>query len=105
MFNNLYWAYVQFRDSNNGKKRPVLLIRKNDGYYVVLRLSSKYKNKPRYIQAKYIEVKDWKESGLTKPSWIDTYQTYELPIDNTDLTYIGKLSSRDLQELSKHFKL
>lgn len=105
MISNIYWAHVQFVDKEGGKRRPVLYIRKTDKTYIVLRLTSKYKNKSEAIQKKYIEIKDWKESNLTKPSWVDTIKIYELPIATTKLEYIGKLSSRDLNELSKHFKL
>lgn len=103
--NQLYWAYVSFVNINGGKTRPVLLLRTSNEYYFVLRITSKYKNKSKFIQSKYVEIKDWKEAGLTKPSWVDTYKAYELPITETKLEYIGKLSSHDLQELGKHVKL
>lgn len=104
MADNIYWAYVSFTNAPGGKKRPVLLIRTTRSSYVVLRITSKYKNKSKFFQSKYIEIKDWKETGLIKPSWIDTYQTYELPIKITKLEFIGQLTSFDLQELNKHFK-
>lgn len=97
--------YVAFKDISGGKPRPVLVLRKSETDYIVLRVTSKYKNKSKFFQKKYIEIKDWRESNLTKPSWIDTYQTYSLPINKTNLTFIGKLSSRDLRELSKHVRL
>lgn len=105
MAKEIYWAYVRFIDKEGGKRRPVLYIRKTDNTYIVLRISSKYDNKPKWIQKKYVEIKDWKESNLIKPSWVDTIRIYELPIATTTLEYIGKLSSRDLNELSKHIKL
>ena len=66
---------------------------------MVVRLSSQYDNKSTFIQSKYVEIKDWQQAGLTKRSWIDTVQTYHLPIDRTKLTYIGQLSTNDLERL------
>lgn len=98
----LYWAYVGFVNIRGGKVRPVLLLRHDVSKYIVLRVTSKYKNKSKFIQSQYVEIKDWREAGLVKPSWIDTYKVYRLPIATTKLTYIGKLSLRDLKEISKH---
>ncbi len=105
MINKLFWAYVAFTDIKGGKRRPVLLLRKTKKDYIVLRWSSKYRNKSRYMQSKYIKVKDWQEAHLPKPSWIDCYQVYELPLKTTKLEFIGYLSLSDLEELSKHIKL
>ncbi len=82
-----------------GKTRPVLYIRQTQKDYIVFRLSSQYDNKSEFIKSKYIEIIDWKSVGLSKKSWIDTVQTYQLPIDRTKLTYIGKLSKSDYERL------
>lgn len=105
MANELYWAYVRFTDRKGGKTRPVLYIRQTATDYIILRISSKFANKSKTIQKKYVEIKDWKYANLPKPSWVDTVKIYELPISKTTLEYIEQLSSRDLQELSKHIKL
>ena len=105
MTHKLYWAYVGFIDISGGKKRPVLYLRETDESYIVLRLSSQFDNKSDFIKSKYIEILDWKIAGLSKPSWIDTIQTYTLPIDKTELTYIGQLSERDLASLAESFDL
>lgn len=102
MAQDLYWAYVGFTDIAGGKTRPVLYIRQTEKDYIVFRLSSQYDQKSDFIQRKYIEIKDWKAVGLTKKSWIDTVQTYQLPIDKTELTYIGRLSKNDYERLIHH---
>lgn len=102
MGNELFWAYVGFSDVNAGKTRPVLCMRTTATHYVVFRLSSQYENKSDYIKGKYVEVKDWKQSGLSKPSWIDTVRAYELAIADTQMTYIGALSNDDMQRLIDH---
>ena len=99
MTKELYWAYVGFTDNAEGKTRPVLYIRQTGTDYVVFRLSSQYDNKSSFIQSKYVEIKDWQQAGLKKRSWIDTMQTYHLPIDHTELTYIGQLTANDLERL------
>ncbi|MCH4248294.1 MAG: type II toxin-antitoxin system PemK/MazF family toxin [Acinetobacter populi] len=105
MVKELYWAYVGFTDTSNGKTRPVLYIRQTDTDYVVFRLSSQYDNKSAFIQSKYVEIQDWKQAGLTKQSWVDTVQTYHLSIDKIKLRYIGQLSAKDLERLIHHLEL
>ena len=103
---SLYWAYVKFRDRPDGKERPVLILYETDDKYRILRISSKHSNKDGTLKKTYyLEIKDWKAANLPKRSWIDTYQAYDLPKDSANLDYIGELSTSDLQELSKHFKL
>lgn len=101
----LYWAYVSFVDIKGGKTRPVLLVRNDHLNYYVFRLTSKYQKKSDFFKNKYIEVKDWQKAGLPKPSWIDTFKLYELPIATTKLTFIGRLSPRDLKEIGKYIDL
>ncbi|CUW11387.1 type II toxin-antitoxin system PemK/MazF family toxin [Leuconostoc gasicomitatum] len=99
MQKNLYWAYVSFTEVNGGKKRPVLYLRQDDKNYVVFRLTSKYENKSEFIKQKYVEIVNWQQAGLSKPSWVDTVQVYTLPVNTTKLSYIGQLSSADIQRL------
>ena len=104
MAQDLYWAYVGFTDIAEGKTRPVLYIRQTKKDYIVFRLSSQYDNKSEFIQSTYIEIINWKSVGLSRKSWIDTVQTYHLPIDKTKLTYIGKLSKNDFERLINYLK-
>lgn len=100
MERTLFWAYVKFSEIPGGKKRPVLVLRKDSKNYIVFRLTSKFENKSEYIKSKYVQVKDWKTSNLTKPSWVDTVRTYKLPIATTELEYIGNLTNNDLMAIS-----
>ncbi len=102
---SLYWAYVKFTNLPDGKKRPVLVLEEHKKDYRILRITSKYDNKPKYIQKRYTEIKDWRKSNLPKPSWVDAYQAYNLPKNMGELEYICELTSKDLHELQKHFKL
>ncbi|MFR4248920.1 MAG: hypothetical protein ACLT1L_03640 [Leuconostoc lactis] len=99
MQRKLYWAYVGFTDIPGGKKRPVLYIRQDENYYHVFRLTSKYDNKSKAIKNKYVEIIDWQQAGLPKRSWVDTVQTYSLPIKTTELSYIGQLTKNDVERL------
>ena len=100
--NKIYWAYVKFNDANGGKTRPVLFIRQSKTDYVVFRLTSKFQNKSKHMQKFYVEVKDWQQANLSKPSWVDVYKTYSLPIKTTKLTFLGTLSKNDFAEVSKY---
>ena len=95
----LRWFYRYSRWQNS----PFYIFDKQKDY-IVFRLSSQYDNKSDFIKSKYIEITDWKSVGLSKKSWIDTVQTYQLPIDMTKLTYIGKLSKNDYERLINHLK-
>ena len=105
MAKQIFWAYVSFIEVSGGKTRPVLYIRQTETDYVVFRLTSQYANKSAFIQSKYIEITDWQQAGLPKPSWIDMVKTYELPIQQTKLTYIGQLSDADMTALMKKLSI
>ena len=94
------FAAVKYKDGTGSKERPVYILRRNETQYRVLRLTSKFTNKSKKIQDLYFEIKDWREAGLRKPSWIDTVQGYDLP-GNISMRYIGLLTDRDTQRLFK----
>lgn len=99
MYNEIFWAYVNFTNRSDGKRRPVLVIRQTETNYVVYRITTKYDNKSDWIKNKYLKISDWKQAGLQRLYWIDTIRPYNLPIVSTSLNYIGRLSDHDLHEL------
>ena len=95
---SIVFANLKFKDGSGSKGRPVYILKIEDKYYRILRITSKFKNKSESIKEKYFEIRHWKEAGLWKPSWIDTVQGYNLPI-NTETEELGELSSEDKDRL------
>jgi len=91
-------AYISWDDG--GKRRPVLLLEKVDGYAEVFRITSRYEAKSETIQALYFKIDDWQQAGLSKQSYIDTIASIEVPIALIVST-IGKLTENDKQRLLK----
>ena len=91
-------AYISWE--TGGKRRPVLLLEKENGYAEVFRITSKYEGKSKTIQAQYFEINDWQQVGLSNPSYVDTIASIEVPITLIDST-IGKLTENDKQRLLK----
>ena len=94
---DLHIAYVSW--GSDGKHRPVLVLSANQDEVAVFAVTSQYYNKSAAIKAQYIAIDDWKEAGLTKPSYIDIGRIIDLPITAVLPTPIGKLSENDLHKL------
>ena len=92
-----YVAYVKWGDG--GKRRPVLVLDKQEQDVSVFRITTQYQNKSAAIQKKYLVINDWQQSGLDKPSYIDTSKIIEVPISSVDALPIGALSVNDKQKL------
>ena len=91
-------AYVSWDDG--GKRRPVLLLEKADGYAEVFRITSQYEDKNEIIQAQFFKIVDWQQAGLSKQSYIDTIACVEVPIALI-VSIIGKLTENDKHRLLK----
>jgi hypothetical protein len=94
-------AFVSWEDG--GKRRPVLLIAKEDDYTKVFRITSQYANKSDAVKAHYFEIADWQQAGLSKLSYIDTIKPVEVPTALLS-TPIGKLSENDKRRLLEFYQ-
>jgi hypothetical protein len=90
---DIYIAYVSW--GTNGKRRPVVIYFERDSKVSVFRITSQYQNKSDAVRSKYLEITDWQQAGLDKPSYIDTGTIIKLPTATVDPAPIGKLSERD----------
>jgi hypothetical protein len=86
-------AYVSWEDG--GKRRPVLLLAKDEDYAQVFRITSQYANKSDAVKAKYLEILDWQQAGLDRASYIDTNTSVRVPIACISLSPIGKITEND----------
>ena len=93
-FGEIYIAYVAWK--NGGKVRPVLLVKRLDDRVLFYKITSQYANKSPQIRANYYAIIDWRQSGLQKPSYIDTNTFNTLPLSVFDkIAPIGRLSKLD----------
>lgn len=100
--NDIVSIYVGFVEGKGGKVRPVLAIEHKNNLLTFYRLTTQYKNKSSYIKEQYYQIKDWQQSGLKKPSYVDVGKT--ITIDSSslkDYKRIGQLSLRDANNLSE----
>lgn len=88
----IWWAYVKFEDSNEVKKRPVLVLEDRVAYILSLKITS---HAPRKKFDGEYQLLQWEKAGLTKPSVVRTSKVLCLEEDDFD-TKIGKLTDADI---------
>lgn len=97
---DIYIADVPFDDIDKSKVRPALVVKISQNRVNVFKITSKYKNKSNVIKQLYYPIKEWKSAGLSKPSYVDTHRTYNLPQEKIFAKKpLGKLSDIDRIQL------
>lgn len=100
--NDIVSVFITFVDSNDGKKRPALVLKVEKESLTILRLTTKYKNKSNKIKAQYYPIKDWQEAGLVRKSYIDVGSVIQIDKTTQKKVYkIGSLTTRDIKCLSQ----
>jgi len=94
---SLHIAYVSWGDG--GKRRPVLLLSIEGEEASAFRITTKYQDKSDAIQAQYFAISNWAAAGIDKPSYVDTCEIVELPIEVIEVQPIGKLTEEDRDSL------
>lgn len=88
---DIWWANVKFEESDEVKRRPVLIVNPQKVFVVALKMTSR----DRGDSMEEYRVRDWRSSGLSKPTFIRLRQY--LRLQNTDIVnYIGRLSPVDI---------
>ena len=67
---NIFITYMSW--DGGGKDRPVLAFIVGDDAVDVYQITTKYEDKSESIRAQYFKINDWAQSGLDKPSYINT---------------------------------
>lgn len=75
---DIYIANVPFDERTGSKIRPALVIKVESRKVIVFKVTSQYKNKSAQIKKLYYPIKEWKEAGLKKKSYVDTHKMYRL---------------------------
>lgn len=92
---SLFFVYDEnLLDGSAGKERPCLVVKSN---YLDKELFYPITSTKR---DKHYEIRDWKQAGLTKPSYLiyDKYRDLQA-IGTPKFTYVGKLSDYDIQRI------
>ena len=102
---DIYRIFVRFdSDTFEVKERYAVEIGKINLIVVLLdSITSQYKHKSDYIKLQYYPIRDWRQAGLKKPSYIDIRSTMSFDFDEILKSgkHIGKLSTTDVEELTK----
>ena len=95
---DIYITYISW--GNEGKKRPVLILKQQPTVVNVFIITTQYENKSEVIRSKYFKINDWQQAGLDKQSYVDTNIVRDLsPIALDEKTAIGRLTESDVQKL------
>ena len=102
---DIYGIFVRFGlDTLEGKERYAVEIGKAHFTIVLLdSITSQYKDKSDFINLQYYPIRDWRQAGLQKASYIDIRST--MSFDFLEILkggkYIGQLSHADVMELAQ----
>lgn len=87
---DLWWTHFPFSDAKMIKRRPAVIV--DNDMIAILSMyitSQQHENDPFLI-----EIRDWKQAGLTKPSYAKIDKIIQIGESNLD-QFIGKLSEFD----------
>lgn len=94
--------YVGFTGTSGGKRRPVLIIQRENKELLFLKLTSKYQQKSVTMQRQYYPLKDWESVGLNRQTFVDVGQLLRVELSELGrVTFIGRLSQQDKIDLAK----
>lgn len=96
----IWWAKVKFEDSEEVKRRPVLIINSN----VVAIIAYKMTSTNRGDKSPNYQVREWKAAGLTKETSIRFDKVLRLNASDFD-TKIGELTERDRLLISNRLQI
>ena len=94
---DVWWVHFPYRDEEKEKRRPAIVIDDETIAILAMYVTSKNKENPYSI-----EIEDWAETGLKKPSWTRIDRVVSISEWHMDRK-IGSLSSRDLIKIMQLF--
>mgnify|MGYP004488262529 CR=1 FL=1 len=87
---DVWWVRFPYQDEEKEKHRPAIVIDEENIAILAMYVTSKNKDNPYSIA-----IKNWKETGLSKPSWARIDKIVKISERNMDRK-IGELSREDL---------
>lgn len=95
--NDVYTTFVAWH--NGGKKRPILILKEDMKNIYFYRITTKYKNKSKAMQAIRYPIVDWQKIGLHKASYVVIDRPYQIEKDIVPFKYVGHLTAKDIKGL------
>lgn len=89
----VWWIHFPYGDKDVEKRRPAIVVDDDTIAILAMYVTSKDKDNPYSI-----EIEDWKEAGLSKPSWTRIDRIVSISEWFMDRK-IGDLSSRDFSKI------
>ena len=89
----VWWIHFPYHDKDQDKRRPAIVIDDETIAILAMYVTSKNKDNPYSI-----EIEDWKETGLPKPSWTRIDKIVRISEWYMDRK-IGVLSKKDLKKI------
>ncbi|WEV43482.1 type II toxin-antitoxin system PemK/MazF family toxin [Lactobacillus sp. ESL0684] len=100
--NDIVDAYVTYFEGEGGKRRPALVVGRDNDTVDVLKITSKYEGKSKSVKAHRYPLKDWQIEGLSKPSYVDIMAIQKLYIsEQRYMIKRGTITDDDLEGLAK----
>jgi hypothetical protein len=102
-YGDIYKGFNIFsQESPDGKFRPLLYYKNEDGKDLFFKITSQYADKPDEVKELYYELIDWKKEGLGVKSYVDIIEaeTFETIKEKT-LKYVGRLTDKDAKRLAE----
>jgi len=105
---DIYRIFVKFSsDTHDGKERYTVEVGKANLTVVLLdSITSQYEGKSNFIKLQYYPIRDWKQAGLKKPSYIDIGSTMNFDFREILKSgkHIGALTDTDVRELAEFIR-
>ncbi|WP_429973153.1 type II toxin-antitoxin system PemK/MazF family toxin [Enterococcus sp. AZ163] len=101
--NEIITVYLAFVGKSGGKRRPVVVIEDKKERLEFFSITSKYSEKSERMKRLYYPIKNWKEAGLSKESWIDVGTLRGVSKLDNDIIFkhVGKLTYNDISNLNE----
>lgn len=102
----IWEAIVPFEEGKGSKKRPVVILSKEEAYVLSLKMTS---HEPRYDKLEgEFELMRWQEAGLIKPTVVQCSKILKLDKNAFTGKKYGRLTSTDiigLQYLLRYMRI
>lgn len=101
----IYLADVPYDEKPGSTYRPALVMIPHVGQTRIYKVTTRYDDKSSEIKDVYYPIKNWKQAGLDKQSYVDVHKTYEVPTRKlTEKKLKGALTAEDSVRLVKYIK-
>lgn len=103
--NDIVDVFVSYSNAQDGKTRPVLIVALSNNKAIVLKITTKYDKKSKYIKSFYYPILNWRKYNLDRPSYVDTKVFVTIDLTKTPIEKIrGHFTVEDMNRLVEFIK-